>query len=155
MNETAVTVVGNLITEPTMKRLAEDNCVAHFRVASTERRFDKVADQWVDGDSLFVNVTCWRRLAASVAASLRKGDPVIVSGRLSTRTYEVEGQRRWSTNLVAQALGPDLSKCGAEVRRHRREQSGAGVAGPDTAATGSSGGAESTATAAGGGEFAA
>jgi single-strand DNA-binding protein len=91
-------------------------------MASNERRYDKGADQWVDGDHLYVTVTCWRRLAAGVAASLVKGDPVMVRGRLYTRDYEVEGQRRYSTEVEAASVGPDLARCTADVQRPRREQ---------------------------------
>jgi single-strand DNA-binding protein len=91
-------------------------------MASHERRYDKAADQWADGDHLYVNVTCWRRLAVGVAASLVKGDPVLVRGRLYTRDYEVEGQRRYSIEVEAASVGPDLARCTADVQRPRRAQ---------------------------------
>jgi len=75
------------------------------------------------GDRLFVTVTCWRKLANGVAASLSKGDPVVVTGRLFTRGYEVEGQKRSVTEVDAIAVGPDLSRCSAELLRVRRAAS--------------------------------
>jgi single-strand DNA-binding protein len=122
MHETTVTIVGNVISDPRQRRTAEGTKVVSFRMASNERRYDKAADQWVDGDHLYVTVTCWRRLAAGVAASLVKGDPVMVRGRLHTRDYEVEGQRRYSTEVEAASVGPDLARCTADVQRPRREQ---------------------------------
>ena len=123
MNETSVTIVGNVLTDPKSRRTAEDVRVVSFRVASNERRFDKASGEWVDGDRLFVTVTCWRRLANGVVASLSKGDPVMVTGRLYTRGYEVEGQKRSITELEATAVGPDLSRCSAELVRVRRSAS--------------------------------
>jgi single-strand DNA-binding protein len=63
MYETHVTVVGNLATAVDRHRLADGRTVANFRIASTERRYDKATDGWVDGESLFLDVRCWRALA--------------------------------------------------------------------------------------------
>jgi single-strand DNA-binding protein len=123
MNETVTTIVGNVISDVRIRRTGEGVKVASFRIASNERRYDKAAEQWVDGDRLYVTVTCWRRLAANVLGSLVKGDPVVVTGRLYTRGYEVEGQKRSVTELEAWAVGPDLSRCSAEVTRARRAAS--------------------------------
>ncbi len=137
MNETMTTIVGNVITGITQRKIGDGTRVASFRMASNERRFDKETQQWVNGDSLYVTVTCWRKLALGVNASLVKGDPVIVTGRLFTRGYEVEGQKRSVTELEAMAVGPDLSRCLADVSRARRQASEdapaevSGVAGDD------------------------
>jgi single-strand DNA-binding protein len=137
VNETMTTIVGNVITGITQRKIGDGTRVASFRMASNERRFDKETQQWVNGDSLYVTVTCWRKLALGVNASLVKGDPVIVTGRLFTRGYEVEGQKRSVTELEAMAVGPDLSRCLADVSRARRQASEdapaevSGVAGDD------------------------
>jgi single-strand DNA-binding protein len=120
MNETMTTIVGNVISDVRHRRLNDGVEVANFRVASNERRFDKASAQWVDGDRLFVSVTCWRRLAGSVLTSLAKGDPVLLIGRLYTRNFELDGQKRSITELEAVAVGPDLSRCSAGVQRARR-----------------------------------
>ena len=120
MYETHVTVVGNLATAVDRQRLADGRTVANFRVASTERRYDKATDGWVDGESLFVDVRCWRALADNADASLVKGDRVVVTGRLFTRTYEHEGQRRSAMTLDAQTVAADLSRCTAVLNRTRR-----------------------------------
>ena len=121
MYETHVTVVGNLATAVERQRLADGRTVANFRVASTERRYDKATDGWVDGESLFVDVRCWRALADNADASLVKGDRVVVTGRLFTRTYEHEGQRRSAMTLDAQTVAADLSRCTAVLNRTRRQ----------------------------------
>jgi single-strand DNA-binding protein len=123
MNETYLTLVGRVATEPSARRTAEGIKVVHFRLGSTERRFNPQQSTWLDGDSVFVSVSCWRKLAEGVEGALRKGDPVIVTGRLATRDYEWEGQHRVSVDVQARAVGPDLSKC--EVEMHRRDESAA------------------------------
>lgn len=119
MNETYVTVVGRVAGDLRQRRTKDGLKVVSFRMISNERRYDRDNEQWVDGKSLSLNVTCWRRLADGVFTSLGKGDPVIATGRLSLREYEFEGQRRTSVELDANAVGPDLSWCTADVQRQR------------------------------------
>ena len=124
MRETPVTVVGTLVSDMRPCRVGPDGThVLSLGVASNERRFDKTSESWVDGESVYLSVNCWRRLAEN-AASLVKGDPVIVSGKLRTREWTTEqGERRSAVELEANAVGPDLARCAATVRKQRREQS--------------------------------
>jgi single-strand DNA-binding protein len=119
--ETLVTVVGNVMDNPRMRRTEQGTDVASFRIASTARRKDRETGDWVDGNKLYVSVSCWRQLALNAVDSLRKGDPVVISGRLSTREYEKDGQRRSSFELEANALGHDLSRGTTVFHRVRAE----------------------------------
>lgn len=130
MNETSVTVVGNLVDDPRLRSTDAGVDVASFRVASTSRRYDRESRRWVDSASLFLSVSCWRTLAGNAVASLRKGDPVVVTGRLSTRTWEKDGQVRSSCELEAVAVGPDLARGTAVFRRSPRAVT-AGPSGDD------------------------
>jgi single-strand DNA-binding protein len=123
MKETPVTVVGTLVSDMRPRRVGPDGTlVLNFRVACNERRFDKASESWVDGESLYLSVSCWRRLAEN-AASLVKGDPVIIRGKLRTREWTTEqGERRSVVELEANAVGPDLARCAATVRKQRREE---------------------------------
>jgi single stranded DNA-binding protein len=120
MNETTVTVVGNLVDDPRMRTTESGIEVTSFRVASTSRRFDRETARWVDAASLFLNVTCWRALGVNVVASLEKGDPVVVHGRLFTRQYERDGQLRSAYELDALSVGPDLARGTANFQRTTR-----------------------------------
>ena len=128
MNETIVTVTGNVAGDVVSRRVGSDeqHLLVTFRVASSERRWDKATESWVDGDRFTASVNCWRRLAEGARSSLVKGDPVVVTGRLSVREYEVEGVRRYMTEIAATAVGPDLARCTAEVRRRRSSAAEAG-----------------------------
>ena len=139
MNETTVTVVGNVASDPKARRVGDDARVVGFRIASSERRWDRAQEAWVDGDRFSAWVTCWRRLGDGVSVALVKGDPVIVHGRLSVREYEVGGERRYSTEIVASAVGPDLARSTATVSRRRPPEAAPGTAegdGGSAAATG-------------------
>lgn len=120
MNETMLTLVGNLVDAPTRRKLPSGASVTTFRVASTARRFDRETQRWSDGDSVFLRVSCWRQLADNAARSLAKGDPVVVTGRLSTRSYEVDGGSRASYELDATAVGFDLNRGTADFHRAAR-----------------------------------
>jgi single-strand DNA-binding protein len=129
MYETQVTMVGRLATDIGHTRLGNGTAVANFRIGSTERRFDRATGGWVDGDELFVDVKCWRKLADNALASLVKGDPVVVTGRLYNRSYEHEGQRRTAVTLEAQNVAADLARCTVVLKRDRRASGEAGGAG--------------------------
>ena len=120
MYETHVTVVGRLATEIGHSRLNNGTAVANFRIASTERRYDRATGGWVDGDELFLDVKCWRKLADNALASLVKGDPVVVFGRIFTRNYEHEGQRRTAVTVDAYNVAADLARCTVVLKRDRR-----------------------------------
>jgi single-strand DNA-binding protein len=105
-----MTIVGNLVESPKLRRTKNGHYVANFRIASTSRRFDREKNAWVDGGTLFVTVTAWRALGENVAQSLRKGQPVIVTGRYYQREYEREEALKIAYELEASAVGHDLTR---------------------------------------------
>jgi single-strand DNA-binding protein len=118
MNAIYVTVPGRIATKP--ERLNSGKGMgARFRVATTERWFDRAADTWTDAQPVYLTVKCWRQLAESVLTSLRIGDPVIVHGKLVNSSFERDGRvERW-LEISAAAVGPDLRWCTAVVTRTR------------------------------------
>jgi len=117
MFETPLTIVGNVITDPVLRRVG-DQQVYKFRVASNSRR--RTAEgNWEPGNSLYVSVNCWNKgLVKGVGASLGKGDPVIVVGYIHTSEYDDrDGNRRSSLEVRATAVGPDLARSTASVDR--------------------------------------
>ena len=121
MYDTQVTLVGNLVADPRLYYTGDGQPMASFRLASTPRRFHRGSGEWRDGDTLWVNVTCWRGLAENVATSLKKGQAAIVMGRLSARLYETkDGDKRQSVDVEAIAVGPELSRVVTVVRRAER-----------------------------------
>ncbi len=113
MRPVIVTVVGTLIADPVMRTTNGGVLLTTFRVASTARR-SLAGPVPAQEETLFMNVVCWRDLAANAAASLRGGTPVVVHGVLRTRTVERAAddgtlRRRTFTDIHAQAVGPNLS----------------------------------------------
>lgn len=84
--------------------------IASFRVGSTPRRLNRETGEWENGETNWYSVTCFRQLATNVHAAVRKGDPVVVSGRLRIRPWENQaGQRGTSVEVDADGVGHDLT----------------------------------------------
>ncbi|MFE4328706.1 single-stranded DNA-binding protein [Streptomyces sp. NPDC056831] len=116
--ETVMTVVGNLVDDPELRFTPAGHAVAKFRVASTPRTFDKQANEWKDGEGLFLTVTAWRSLGENVAGSLQRGMRVIVRGQLKQRSYEDrEGVKRTVYEIDAEEIGPSLKTATAAVTK--------------------------------------
>ncbi|GIF18897.1 single-strand DNA-binding protein [Actinoplanes tereljensis] len=124
MFDTNLVIVGNVLTAPEWRRIASTgSLVANFRVASTSRRFDRDNNRWIDGNSLRVRVSAWRRLAEGVAASLAVGDPVVIYGRLFTRDWTDEDNNpRVSYEMEAMSIGHDLARGRGKFFRHKAAQ---------------------------------
>ncbi|MCX8557417.1 single-stranded DNA-binding protein [Mycolicibacterium mucogenicum] len=117
MFETPFTVVGNVITDVVARRAGESN-LATFRMASNSRK--KTDDGWEPGNSLYVTVNCWGRVADGVAGRLFKGDPVVVVGYIFTNEYlDKEGNRRSSMEVRATSVGPDMARCQVKIDPRR------------------------------------
>jgi len=122
VNDTHVTVVGNVVDSPRRVSL-ENGAVTNFRMASTARRYDARTEQFVDAGTLWVDVECWNTLSGNVSASVSKGDPVIVHGALTTHSWESEGGPRSKPRIKAFAVGPNLGKGRAVFTRDRTGRS--------------------------------
>jgi single-strand DNA-binding protein len=111
MQEPIITVVGNVGAPPRMRVLDSGAIVTDFRIASTPRRKDRATDSWVSGETIWFGVSCWRVTAEHVAASVQKGDRVVVSGRLRATTWQTEqGDKRSGLEIDATTVGFDLSR---------------------------------------------
>ena len=120
LNEAQVCLTGYVATQPVTKTVKSGAINMSMRVAWTPRRQDRVSGEWVDGNTSYVTVICWRKLATNAGICVRKGDPVIVKGRLSIRTYEdKQGVQRIAVEVEANSVGHDLSRGVAQFQRVR------------------------------------
>ncbi|MFE0045047.1 single-stranded DNA-binding protein [Streptomyces albireticuli] len=129
MNETVVTVVGNVATQPDFREAANGSAVSRFRLAATVRRWDRGKEEWADAYTSFYTVWAWRALAENVVASVSVGEPVIVRGKLRIQEREdredregregrESGGRRWlSADIDAATIGHDLTRGTSAFRR--------------------------------------
>ena len=129
MNDTELTVVGNVVDSPRRVRL-ENSAVTNFRMASTARRYDSSRQEFVDAGTLWVDVEAWGELGGNVARSVSKGDPVIVRGTLTTRSWESENGRRSAPQIRATAVGPNLARGWSDFHRPARTAPAVDAGGP-------------------------
>jgi single-strand DNA-binding protein len=116
--ETVITVVGNAVQDPELRFTHSGAAVAKFTVASTPRAYDKEAQAWKDGATLYLPVSVWRQQAEHVAESVVKGCRVVIQGRLSQRSYEDrEGVKRTVYELEADEVAVSLRNATAKVTK--------------------------------------
>jgi single-strand DNA-binding protein len=116
--ETIITVVGNLTADPELRYTQNGLAVANFTIASTPRTFDRQANEWKDGEALFLRASVWREFAEHVSQSLSKGSRVIAQGRLKQRSFETQqGEKRTVIELEVDEIGPSLRYATAQVTR--------------------------------------
>ncbi|PRX96246.1 single-stranded DNA-binding protein [Allonocardiopsis opalescens] len=108
MNAPHMTIRGTVVAEPRHRVLADGTQVLTLRLVSTHRYFDRAAGEWRKTEPMHIAVTCWRRLAENVAASVGPGTPLVVVGRLRATRWETEQGRRESVELSATSVGHDL-----------------------------------------------
>ena len=119
MNDTELTVVGNVVDSPRRVRL-ENSSVTNFRMASTARRYDSAKQEFVDAGTLWIDIEAWGELGGNVARSISKGDPVIVRGTLTTRQWESDAGKRSAPQIRATAVGPNLARGWSDFHRPAR-----------------------------------
>jgi single-strand DNA-binding protein len=116
VNDTMITVVGNVVDSPRLVR-TQSGSVTNFRLASTARRYDSQAQQFVDRSTLWIDVECWNELGSHVSGSVSKGDPVIVHGEISTHSWQTDDGRRSRPQIRAQAVGHNLRRGTAQFTK--------------------------------------
>ena len=131
--ETQITAIGNLTADPELRFTPKGVAMVKFTIASTPRVFDRVKNEWADGDPLFLACTAWREMAEHIADSLAKGTRVVVTGRLRLSRWETdEGEKRSAYGLEVDEVGPSLRFAQAKVSKTSRTKASDGFT-PDSA----------------------
>ncbi len=121
MNEAQVVLAGYVAREPKFRKTHNGYSYTSLRVGYTPRRMDRDSGEWSDGGTSFVTVFCWRGLADNVATCVRKGDPVLVKGKLQVRPFtDKEGAKRVAVEVEASSIGHDLNRGVAMFQRAQR-----------------------------------
>ena len=134
-SENSVTLVGNITRDPELRFTQGGRGVASFGLA-VNRRYQQNGE-WQEEVSFF-NVVAWGDLGENAAASLNKGNRIVVTGRLQQRSYDTrEGEKRSVTEVIADDLGPSLRWAQAQVERISRDsaEGGGGAGGGGGGAT--------------------
>ncbi|MFE6510547.1 single-stranded DNA-binding protein [Nocardioides sp. NPDC057767] len=120
MNDSIITLRGYVGADPVVRNVGEVS-VANFRMACTPRKFNRSSGEWSDGVTQWFTVSAWRQLGENVGRSLRKGDPVVVQGRLSARSYvNKDGLEVNTFEVEANVVGHDLNRGMTSLSRNPR-----------------------------------
>jgi single-strand DNA-binding protein len=131
MNDIRVTLRGNVAGEPRHVRFDDGNILTSFRLASTARYFDRDRREWVDRETTYMSVICRRAMASNAAASVRKGHPLVVTGKLRERFWSSNGRSGQYLEVEADTLGHDLAYGTTEFVRIVRAERVEKVQDPD------------------------
>lgn len=120
--EIQVVVVGNLTADPELRFIPSGAAVANFTVAQTPRTFDRDTNAWKDGETVFMRCNVWRDTAENIAASLHRGDRVVVTGKLKQRSYEKDGVTHTVIEMEADEIGASMRYAEVRVNKTQRTQ---------------------------------
>jgi len=117
MNELTVTVTGWVATDPKLHLVPGGTDLVSFRLASTSRYFDRSSNQWIDRETEWFTVRIFRAAAFLIQRSVRKGQPVVVVGRLHSNEWQGNEGQRVDLVIDAATVGHDLTRGIAEFSR--------------------------------------
>jgi single-strand DNA-binding protein len=120
MNDIFTTVIGNAVTDVSLRTTTTGVSVASFRIASNPRRFDKATNSWIEQETNFLTITAWSQLAENVALSVHKGQSLVVSGKLKIRQWQDGEKNGTSVEIDAVSIGHDLNRGTSEFTKIKR-----------------------------------
>jgi len=103
-----VAVVGTVATDPKMIARNTESRFCSFRLASNDRRYDRGKSEWIDGPTNWFTINAFRALGDHALDSFRKGDRVVLTGRLRVRSWERDDKSGTSVDIEVDAIGHDL-----------------------------------------------
>lgn len=131
----SVTLVGNITKTPELLLTNSGLYYLRFTIAVNRRWQNRQTQEWEESTSYF-DVVCWRELAENVAQSIRRGDRIVVVGRLEQRSWETpEGERRSKIEVTADEVGPSLRWATAQVEKNAPANAGPTVVAVPAATT--------------------
>ena len=104
-----ITLTGLVATTPRHITTSEGLAITSFRLASSQRRYDREQQRWIDGDTNWYTVSSFRNLAQNAATSVSKGDRVVLTGRVRIRDWENTDRSGTTVEVEAESVGHDLT----------------------------------------------
>jgi len=120
MNDIITTVIGNAVTDVSLRTTSTGASVASFRIASNSRRFDKATNTWIEQDPSYLSITSWSQLAENVALSVHKGQALVVTGKLKVKQWQDAEKSGTNVEIDATAIGHDLNRGTSEFTKVKR-----------------------------------
>ncbi len=98
----SVRLIGHMGAAPEVKNLDNGNKMARFSLATNEVYLDKKGEKQTNTD--WHNVVAWEKTAELAEQLLQKGTEVAIEGKLTTRTWEKDGEKKYITEVVVNEL---------------------------------------------------
>jgi single-strand DNA-binding protein len=95
-----VTIVGRAVRDTELKSVGDDSNRATFTLAVDRPYKDSDGKHPTD----FLNVVAWGKLAEICHDYIKKGCLILVSGRIQSRSYEIEKETKWITEIIADSI---------------------------------------------------
>ena len=95
----SVTLYGRLGADVETRELGEGNSVSNFSVATSRKFFSKKEDKQVQ-DTQWHKCSAFGKTGSTIAQYLKKGDPILLTGRIEYRSYDKDGVTMWATNIL-------------------------------------------------------
>lgn len=110
MRDIQTTLMGNVTADPSEHKQGDGTTTVKLRIAVTGRYYNTAVQDFTDRKTEFITIFARRALGQNVMRSVRRGQPLVVTGRMSTSEWQGEdGAARYSLNLQAEAIGHDLT----------------------------------------------
>lgn len=120
MTNTILTLIGNLTADPELRFTPGGKAVINFTLACTPRVFKD--GEWTEGDTLFMRCSYWGQPAENMSESIRRGDRLIVHGKLRPNFYTTrDGEEKKSIELVCEEVGASMQFKTVNINRAVRE----------------------------------
>lgn len=104
-----ITTSGLVATEPRITTTGEGLAITSFRLAASQRKYNRKTQSWEYADTNWYTVTGFRHLATNLGSSIAKGDRVLVAGRLRIRNWENGDRSGTVVEIDADSVGHDLN----------------------------------------------
>lgn len=140
MNVNSVTLIGNITRDPELKSLPSGNSVCSFSIATNETY---VKDGKKIENTEFHNCIAWGKTGENIAQYMKKGSQIYVQGKLQTRSWDKDGEKRYRTEIVALSVQFGAKPSGeGSSSRPRQERSALADEFPDEETGGGSQGGD-------------
>lgn len=84
-------------------RMVGESKVATFSVATNEKYKDSKSGEWKENTE-WHNIVCWRHTAELAEKYIRKGTQLYIEGKIRTRSWEKDGEKRYVTEIIADSI---------------------------------------------------
>lgn len=95
-------IEGNLVRDPELKKANNGKSFINFTLAVSDDYKNQKGEVVKQTD--FINCTAWGTAAEVIAKYTAKGKPLLIEGKIKTRTYEINGEKKYSTEVSVSEL---------------------------------------------------